>query len=465
MIKLFEEDYYQVKKSNKITDKYSFKCRMKCKVDGEDMTPEEYAKKNNIKLIPKNQRQINVKKCSLFPISRGIIILKFAAKLMNMKVTDLKWLDPSSGWGDRLISAIKADIKEYYGVDPSKCMNPNYNQIIKELGNKNKHQVKLSGFENHYIWKNDKKDRLKKFDIVFTSPPFYNKEVYENTKTQSIHNIKSGKEWFDKFFLEYVKNGFRHLKHNGVLVLYVEDHGEYSYINQLVKAIPYKYLGYVGITYTQDKNDPTKKIRPYHMWKKNSPNILLTKFLGTFGYDPKHDIIPKNKIKKTDKILFMLVGFPGSGKTTFIKNKLKKQLKNYVMINNDELLVNHPDFVPRKNYVHKNDNFIIFDKMFQVVLKYQLPFIYDSNCVNIEYCNEILHKFKNYKKIVYGIYSDKDIARKRIKDRAKKEGRFVPESFLNNSYKPLKEFIKHCNKLKPVDELLIYNNGKLIKNL
>lgn len=467
MIKLFTENYNDVKKLNSITDEYSYNCRMRCKVDGEKMSPAEYAKKYNININPKNEYLLknHVKICSLYPISRCMKILQYAASLMNMKVSNLRWLDPSAGWGDRLISAIKLNIKEYYGTDPSNCMNPIYQKIIKEMANKqNVYKVKKTSFENHLIWKND--IQLRKFDIVFTSPPFYNKEIYENTKLQSIYNKKTANEWFDKFLIKYILNGFRHLKHNGILILYIESYKDNIFLNKLIKQIPYKYVGFIGYTFDDYKtNKKYNKIRPYYLWKKNSPNILLNKFLGHFGYNPKLDIIPKDKIIKRDKILYMLVGFPGSGKTTFIKKHLSKKLKNYVMINNDEILINHPDFIPGKNYVHKNDNFIIFDKIFQIVLKYQLPFIYDSNCVDINFCSQILQKFKNYKKIIYGIYTDKHIAKERINIRAKKEGRYVPDYFLDKSHKSLKDFIKHCKELKPVDILHIYKNNKTITKI
>lgn len=469
MIKLFQENFNKEKKTNQITNRYSYQCRMKCIVSGESMSPAEYFNKNNIKITPSNEYLLKnkVKICSLFPISRCTTILKYAAALMKINIKDLKWLDPSSGWGDRLISAIKLNIKEYYGTDPSNCMEPVYKQIINELANRdNTYQVTKTGFENHLIYRKNKINRLRKFDLVFTSPPFYDKEIYENTNTQSIHNTKSAQDWFNNFLLEYIKNGFRHLKHNGIFILYIESHKDSDFIDKLISSVPYKYLGYVGYTFDDYKTNPKySKIRPYHMWKKNSPNILLGKFLGTFGYNPKKDIIPKDKIKKRKKILYMLVGFPGSGKTTFIKDKLKNKLDKFVMINNDELLINHPDFVPGKNYVHKNDNFVIFDKIFQVVFKYQLPFIYDSNCMDIKYCNTILQKFKNYKKIVYAIYSDKNIAMKRIKNRAKIEGRNVPDYVLDTAHKPLKEFIEHCKKLKPIDELHIYQNNTKMEKL
>ena len=444
MNKIYEQDFYKVIGLNKTTDKYSFECRMKCKVDGEKMSPAEYAKKNKIKLIPENHKLLKVKQCSNFPISRVLLVLKIAAKMMKMRVKDLKWLDPSAGWGDRLIGAIKADIKEYHGVDPSRCMCPIYKKIIKDIGNSKKQSVHCSGFEKHYMWRDNKKDRLQKYNLVFTSPPFYTKEIYNNEgEGQSTRGIKSGKEWFDTFFLEYVLNGFRHLHDDGLLILYVENHGDFKYVDELIKTIPYKHLGHFSIKYKGDEGEG----RPFYVWRKNTKENLIKKMLSGFKVNNK-------------PIMMMTVGFPGAGKTTFLKKRLGKKLNDFVMINADELLLAHPDFVKGKKYVHKNEVLPIMDSLFDLVEKNGYPFIYDSNCGDIEWCRSILKRFKKYHKITIGVYADYDVARNRIKKRTKKEGRNVPISFLNSVYKPRDEFVKHIKKLKYYDEIYIYDNSR-----
>lgn len=451
MNKIYEQDYYKVVGLNKTTDKYSFNCRMKCRVDGEKMSPAEYAKKHKIKLIVENEKLLKVKKCSNFPISRGMLVLKLAAKIMKMRVKDLRWLDPSAGWGDRLICAIKSGVREYYGVDPSHCMCPIYKKIIKDIGNSKKQSVTCVGFEKHYMWRDNKKDRLQKYNLVFTSPPFYNKEIYNNEgRGQSTRGITNGKEWFNKFFLEYVRNGFRHLHDEGLLILYVENHGDFKYVDELIKVIPYKHLGHFSIKYKGDEGEG----RPYYVWRKNTKEILIKKMLDGFNM-------------KKSPIMMMMVGFPGSGKTTFLKNKFDRKLNNFVMINPDELLIGHPDFEFGKGYVHKNDVLPIMDSLFDLVEKKGYSFIYDSNCSDIDHCRSILKRFKKYHKIIIGVYADYDVARNRIKRRAKKEGRNVPISFLNSVYKTRDKFIKYIKKLKDYDEVYIYDNSgnriKLIK--
>ena len=108
-----------------LTDKYVFKQRLNCRVDGATRTPaEEWA------LHPEWRARdlpIHLKMCTLYPVPAGLAILaRFP--------TTTRWLDPCAGWGDRLRCAMLTPrIKRYVGVDTNLSLQPAYQAMIRDL--------------------------------------------------------------------------------------------------------------------------------------------------------------------------------------------------------------------------------------------------------------------------------------------------------------------------------------------
>ena len=128
------------------------------------------------------------KVCSNFDITLVLSLLKI------FKPTNM--LDFSAGWGDRLIGAIAYGTK-YTGVDPSECMEPIYKNIINTLAsNPDDYNVIKSPFEKIKLKENS-------YDFVFTSPPFFKLEIYEDSETQSSsYDIE---EWKNKFLFPSIE--------------------------------------------------------------------------------------------------------------------------------------------------------------------------------------------------------------------------------------------------------------------
>ena len=83
-------------------------------------------------------------------------------------------MDPFCGFGGRLVGALLLNYN-YIGVDLNVNLKPNYDRLMNDLGKKSSSKVTLL-FQ-------DAKDvdySQYKYDMVFTSPPYGNIEVYEN---------------------------------------------------------------------------------------------------------------------------------------------------------------------------------------------------------------------------------------------------------------------------------------------
>jgi hypothetical protein len=218
---------------NEITNIIIERCNAKCKFGNSKTMLELSNDKNNIKNIMVSLQEYNLdisykkvatsiykqaKMCSYFPIN---IVYGFY-KHFNAKSV----LDISTGWGDRLTAACLADMI-YYGADPNTCNVPFYNQMIELFGDKNKQKFVTVGFEDLEI-----KDT---YDLVFSSPPFFELEKYSEDKGQSHLAYTTGHAWVYDFLFVCIKKAWKHLNNGGNMCLYMNDYYKLSYCEEMVK--------------------------------------------------------------------------------------------------------------------------------------------------------------------------------------------------------------------------------------
>jgi hypothetical protein len=267
---IFKEIYNLNKELYSITDYFSHKCRTRCIFNlREDQNMLDLFQENKKKILIEFEKKKldityhnineylfnNFSQCTNFNTTIVVSILHF--------FKPEKVLDFSAGWGDRLVGAIAYDC-EYLGIDPSNCMNPNYKKIINTLcssGKKKQYKIIKSGFEDVETKKNY-------YDLVFTSPPFFDLEVYEDSDTQSIEKFNTVDKWKTNFLFPCIKKSFESLKKNKHLALYITDYKNNYYIKDMKDYIKYE-LGYKyeGNLYWMNNNN-NKNLRTVFVWKK-----------------------------------------------------------------------------------------------------------------------------------------------------------------------------------------------------
>jgi len=255
-------DYKKDQKYNQITDYFTNPCRMDCVFKG-NISPMEYYRKNKGEVLKnslKNSkfdylkfedymyRKSNI--CNNFQVT---IIMNIYAFFKPKRI-----LDSSAGWGDRLVAAMASNI-EYVGVDPSKCLKPLYPKIIKTLsGDNNQFQIINKPFE-----KITKKDITGTFDLAFTSPPFWDVEVYNSeNENQSIMGFNDENSWVKGFLNKLADINISYLKKGGHLVMYVLEYT--SFMEYMSKRTDIKRLEDIQYHYL---DDPHKR-RTILVWKK-----------------------------------------------------------------------------------------------------------------------------------------------------------------------------------------------------
>ena len=122
--------------------------------------------------------------------------------------------DPFAGWGSRLLGLkefLKSKNCYYIANDSNKKLENGYNYLTESFfkNHKNKISVCFSDSRN----KNNELNNC--IDFIFTSPPFFNDEIY--TKNQEIY--KSKEEWKKNLLNPVFKNCYDYLKKQKYMVI------------------------------------------------------------------------------------------------------------------------------------------------------------------------------------------------------------------------------------------------------
>jgi len=130
-------------------------------------------------------------------------------------------LDFSMGWGDRIAAAHASDsVKKYVGIDPNANLIPAYAMQIKyynSIGKPKKFSLRVGRAEDENLILDDE------FDLIFTSPPYFDKEKYDQSDQQSYKMYHGFDSWMKDFLFKAIELRSRNLKSGGHLVINISD--------------------------------------------------------------------------------------------------------------------------------------------------------------------------------------------------------------------------------------------------
>lgn len=264
-------------KYNIITDYFQEECRFKCKRFDENRTVMDCWYEDTEKIlwhcINKYKKidahglhesiyDICPRGCTTFRITTALSFYK----MFNAKVI----LDFSAGWGDRLIAAMAHNVDYYCGVDPNTSLHPNYQRMINTFTKyPQKYELICDKFQSANIPK-------KKYNLIFTSPPYYNLEHYSDESTQSDVEFDTLDSWLKGFLFASIAKAWNLLMFDGYMILSMNDFLKKTGINFVektniyIESLPHsKYIG--AISYAQKTSKNTyKSPQPIWIWKKIS---------------------------------------------------------------------------------------------------------------------------------------------------------------------------------------------------
>jgi 16S rRNA G966 N2-methylase RsmD len=133
-----------------------------------------------------------------------------AIHIYNIYKPSVAIMDPFCGFGGRLVGAMVKDIN-YIGIDLNKDLEPSYQKLLQNFGDKTTSTIQLLFQDSNEI------DYSKyKYDMVFTSPPYENIEIYKHMKKRSIE------EW-NIFYKEVFQKLWDNLEVNGTYIININE--------------------------------------------------------------------------------------------------------------------------------------------------------------------------------------------------------------------------------------------------
>lgn len=131
-------------------------------------------------------------------------------------------LDLSMGWGDRLAGAAASkSVKGYVGIDPNINLFNGYckqiNYYSKFIDDKKAFSFKNGCAEDENLIIYDQ------YDMIFTSPPYYDKEKYDQSEYQSYIKYKAFDDWMNNFLYKAIDIRTPNLKVGGHLIINISD--------------------------------------------------------------------------------------------------------------------------------------------------------------------------------------------------------------------------------------------------
>lgn len=225
-----------------------------------------------------------------------------SAKLLYDKLKGKKIIDTSCGWGDRLAAFyLSYHSQEYVGMDPNPKVYEIYKkQIIayeKFLENKN-HEI--IDYGNYFVSNGVKKVTIYNcgmedfpyekyhnyFDLYFTSPPYFNTELYSNNEykeNQSWYKYPTYDSWKNDFLLNTFNKLWKAMKENSYFCVNIIDPKDKKknriplcddMIDEILKYENANYIGFYGLRLSNisSKKEEMKKLmyEPIWIFKKSN---------------------------------------------------------------------------------------------------------------------------------------------------------------------------------------------------
>jgi hypothetical protein len=200
------------------------------------------------------------------PLTAKYLYEKFTE---NINQPEIIIYDPSAGWGGRILGAMSVsdDRNIYYiGTDPNMDNFPIERSVYGKYGSvadfyntqtyrgnsvfssTNRYELFKLGSEVIGNQKNFKKYKGK-IDLVFTSPPYFNREAYSDDETQSYKKFTQYKDWIDGFLTPTLKTCVEYLRKDRYLLWNIADiqiGGEYLTLEEdsckILESLGMKYV-------------------------------------------------------------------------------------------------------------------------------------------------------------------------------------------------------------------------------
>ena len=199
---------------------FQFKNLIKCHREGGDTIYDIYNDKAKWdKLIDSAKKRNrggrtaagNVYECFRINLGSVVMFKSTTAKYLYQKYNATSVLDPTAGWGGRMLGAWALGI-DYTGIDTNTNMKSAYDGMIEMLNNKTPAIFEQPKLE--MLWQSalDVDFSNIDYDFVLTSPPYVNLEIYEH-----MEPWESDEKFYVDFFIPLWQKCMDNIKPGGTI--------------------------------------------------------------------------------------------------------------------------------------------------------------------------------------------------------------------------------------------------------
>jgi len=161
-------------------------------------------------------------------LTKNTMFRPHLAKIIVSEFAGNTVLDPCCGWGGRMLGTLAAG-KKYIGFEPNQETYDGLKNLAEFLGEKP--TIYNAGAEDM-----EKLLPLEdKVDIVLTSPPYFNLEIYSDAKTQSENMYSSYEQWKNLWLADVIEKSVKRLNDSGVSCWNVHNVGKMKMIEDVRK--------------------------------------------------------------------------------------------------------------------------------------------------------------------------------------------------------------------------------------
>jgi hypothetical protein len=219
---------------NSIVDRFTFKERLHTKGNKDIDFYTFWKNRNYYRTVPyiKNMLQFydtrNIEEIRKFKyifnlyfssisIFRPIVAMELYCKIGARRV-----LDFTMGWGGRLVGAHALRLESYIGIDTNTNLKQPYKNMLTFLREQEGNTDTPMDIQLYF------QDAVQfdyssiQYDTVFTSPPYYDLEVYRKKK-YGKESFQDKEEWHQKFYFPLFTETYKYLQYGGHFCLNVPE--------------------------------------------------------------------------------------------------------------------------------------------------------------------------------------------------------------------------------------------------
>lgn len=221
---------------------------------------EYYSTKKYIKTLVEFSKKNNRYKDNIYKFYYYIYGLCFGrinafkitnAQFIYKKYSSQKILDPFCGFGGRMVAAMLENI-EYVGIDKNTHLEAPYSRLTADFSQNTLHPPKIL-FDDSSTFDFEEFSKTYDYDMVFTSPPYKNIEIYRNSEK------KTDEEW-NSIYKKVFVNTWKQLKVGGWFIININQ--------DIYKTCLIETIGECHEKYLLKKTKKNSYDEYVYVWKK-----------------------------------------------------------------------------------------------------------------------------------------------------------------------------------------------------